>query len=441
MLSTLILLIGNKTQVDVYRKKLQQESNIILEMANTEEESILKVELLEPDIIILSSKIDSINVNAFCKKLRDIQCISRPVIVVISNNPKEDLSKKINILMSGADDFLDASIPDEEFSIRIAAHLRRHIEELSNSNTNLPSNKLVNTNLKRRINLKLNWSLLQICINNLKTYNETYGDLAGNQLLKAFIAIIKSKLTDNDFIGQLANEDFSIITNPTKAESVAEYICRTFDNIVPKFYAPFEAKRGYTIITDDERASLKVPLVNTSIGIVNNTHRQIDNYQTAINIANNMKDLARHQLGSGWLIDRPLLISNEQFSNLKEKPSIIVVETDAALAYLLTTTLEMEGYNVEATISSEDAINLINSIKPNLVIIDAVVHGDNGWNICKYIREQKDLKKTKIIMTTVIHDREQALSEGADLYIPKPYELLALHKWINRLINESYYNY
>lgn len=441
MYSALILFLGDKNQIEIFENKLDLEIPVSIERACNKEEALNKVDLLEPDLILMPTEVDSVSGDMICKELRKVPCLTRPVIVVFSNNPQEDSSKKIEYFVAGADDFLDTSIPDNEFSIRIAAHLRRHIEDLSNSNSNLPATKLINTNLKRRINLNLKWSLIQISINNLKTYNDTYGDLAGNQLLKAFIAIIKSNLTDKDFIGHLGNENFSIITNTAKAEPIAIYVCQTFDKIVPKFYAPFEAKRGYTIITDDERASLKVPLVYTSLGIVSNSYRKIDNYQTAINIANTMKELARHQLGSGWLLDRPLLASNEQISNLNEKHSVVVVETDAALAYLLTTTLEMEGYIVEATVNSEEAIYIINNMKPDLVIIDAMVYGDEGWKICKYIRQQKELLKTKIIMTTVIHDREKAFLEGADLYIPKPYELLALHKWINRLIKESYYNY
>lgn len=438
MYSSLILIVNDPKNIEVCKNKLHQDSTFKIETTQTEDETLESVKLLEPDIILLSTNFNEFDGYSLCKKIREIIFITRPVIVMISNKENEDTSERIEGLRVGADDYLHLSLSEEEFSVRIYAHLRRHIEALSDQTTRLPNSNIINTNLKRKINLKTPWALMLISLNNFQPYNDTYGYLAGSQLLKAFVAITKANMQVGDIIGHISSEEFAIICNPMNAELIAERICRTFDKIVPKFYAPFEAERGFTIITDEERASRKVPLVSVSIGIVSNSYRHLDNYKTAISIANNMKELAKHQIGSGWLLDRPLLSGDEYSVPYKDKPYILVVEPDAALAYLLTTTLEMEGYFVDATSNKEEAINFIKNQHPNLVLIDAVIPGDDGWEICTYIRENETLKNTKIIMATVLHDKEKAFMAGADIYIPKPYELWALHKWINKLISDLY---
>ena len=74
---------------------------------------------------------------------------------------------------------------------------------------------------------------------------------------------------------------------------------------------------------------------------------------------------------------------------------------------------------------------------PALIIIDA---GDlekrNGLNLCYKLKQHKDFQNSKIIVTSIIHDKELVLNAGADLYLPKPYEISNLIKWVDLFIKE-----
>ena len=59
-----------------------------------------------------------------------------------------------------------------------------------------------------------------------------------------------------------------------------------------------------------------------------------------------------------------------------------------------------------------------------------------GLDICKNLKSDKRFENTKIIVTSVLHDKELILDAGADLYLPKPYELLTLMYWIKIFIKE-----
>ena len=52
------------------------------------------------------------------------------------------------------------------------------------------------------------------------------------------------------------------------------------------------------------------------------------------------------------------------------------------------------------------------------------------------IKQQKEFQNTKIIVTSIIHDKELVLNTGADLYLPKPYEIPNLIKWVDSFVKE-----
>ena len=56
--------------------------------------------------------------------------------------------------------------------------------------------------------------------------------------------------------------------------------------------------------------------------------------------------------------------------------------------------------------------------------------------IVKFLPDDTIFKNSNIIMTTVVHEKESILSSGADLYLPKPYEIPFLFEWVERLMNK-----
>ena len=105
---------------------------------------------------------------------------------------------------------------------------------------------------------------------------------------------------------------------------------------------------------------------------------------------------------------------------------IVIVEPDEALELLLRTTLELQGYEV-ATEIEED-------ISPTLFIID-IDEEKMNLNLCKKLK--KIYANSKIIATSNIHNKSTILNSGADLYLPKPYELSGLLLWVTKLLDEN----
>jgi len=112
-----------------------------------------------------------------------------------------------------------------------------------------------------------------------------------------------------------------------------------------------------------------------------------------------------------------------------QKTRILIVEDDAQIASLLNQALKEAGYETFVALDGEMATNIIEEVKPRLVITDLMMPVMDGWQLCKHIREKKS--KVPILMLTALGgsaDVVLGLDSGADDYLVKPFrveELLA----------------
>ncbi len=112
-------------------------------------------------------------------------------------------------------------------------------------------------------------------------------------------------------------------------------------------------------------------------------------------------------------------------------PSLLLIEDDAALAELLEYRFEREGYVVRVTADGDEALDLAAEEVPDLVILDWMIEGTSGIEVCRRLRRDKRTAGVPIIMLTAREaedDRVRGLETGADDYVTKPFsprELLA----------------
>lgn len=108
-------------------------------------------------------------------------------------------------------------------------------------------------------------------------------------------------------------------------------------------------------------------------------------------------------------------------SGERHKETILIVEDDEAMARLVKTYLEREGYDVHIADTGPAAIAMAQSVRPHLVLLDLMLPIRSGLEVCRAIRSQSDVP---IIMVTARRGEEDRLSgfaEGADDYVVKPF--------------------
>ena len=181
----------------------------------------------------------------------------------------------------------------------------------------------------------------------------------------------------------------------------------------------------------DKFAGRRSNFVHSTIGIITNEFIQYRDANQLMHALLQIHRMADMPAKSNYLIERPRITAENAVEN-EINNKIFIIEEDEATRVLLTTILQLQGYDVTAM----DNLEEISSI-PAMVILDA---GDaeefKGLEICRRLRQNPDFDRTKVIVTSSIHDKELVLNAGADLYIPKPYEISNIIKWVQKLFQD-----
>jgi two-component system phosphate regulon response regulator PhoB len=121
-------------------------------------------------------------------------------------------------------------------------------------------------------------------------------------------------------------------------------------------------------------------------------------------------------------------------------PRILIVEDEEALTLLLRYNLEASGYDVETVARGEEAELRLKEQVPDLVILDWMLPGLSGIEICRRLRTRPDTKALPIIMLTARgeeSERVRGLSTGADDYVVKPFSVPELLARVNALLRRA----
>jgi PleD family two-component response regulator len=108
---------------------------------------------------------------------------------------------------------------------------------------------------------------------------------------------------------------------------------------------------------------------------------------------------------------------------------VLVIEDERDVVELLTYNLEKAGYRVIAAGDGESGLALARERRPDLVLLDLMLPGIDGFSVCQALREDFRTHHTPILMLTArgeTRDRVQGLRVGADDYLPKPFSLVEL---------------
>ena len=121
-------------------------------------------------------------------------------------------------------------------------------------------------------------------------------------------------------------------------------------------------------------------------------------------------------------------------------PRILVVEDEADLALLLTYNLEAEGYSAESVERGDEAELRLIETPPDLVILDWMLPGVSGLEICRRLRARDDTRDMPVIMLTARgeeSERVRGLSVGADDYVVKPFSTPELMARVHALLRRA----
>ncbi|NRS50926.1 response regulator transcription factor [Brevibacillus sp. HB2.2] len=104
------------------------------------------------------------------------------------------------------------------------------------------------------------------------------------------------------------------------------------------------------------------------------------------------------------------------------KLTILIADDDPHVRELLRFYLAKEGYNVLACVDGKEASQLLEQESVQLAIVDVMMPGKNGWELCREIREFYDLPVILLTAKGEVRDKEKGFLAGTDDYLTKPFE-------------------
>jgi len=261
-----------------------------------------------PDLIIVNEQSIDIDLIELCKKIRANEDNSITPVLVISSSDEQE--HKIDIMKNSIEYIIPntASIEYIYYSIKNIIRLlsvNRTVSPL----TGLPGNVQIQTELKKRLLRKETFQVLYFDLDNFKAYNDVYGFLKGDEIIKLTARIITKNvhaLEETDvFVGHIGGDDFvGIIDESVDHDKICQDIIAEFDKEIIKYFNDIDIERGYIEVSNRKGIIEEFPLTSISIGVVVADKKNFSNILEIGEVGAQVKHLAKTTMGSSYAIDR-----------------------------------------------------------------------------------------------------------------------------------------
>jgi diguanylate cyclase (GGDEF)-like protein len=260
-----------------------------------------------PDLILLDVMMPEMDGFEVIRRLRAHPMTQGVPIILLT--ALGEMSEKVYGMQLGADDYMTKPFDPRELRARVQAHLKRSEQYLQSSPlTNLPGNHAIEQIVSARIEAREPLAVIYFDLSNFKSYNDRYGWLAGDQIIKRLGEIIVGVVLESGdkdiFVGHVGGDDFVVVTRPEFAEQIGQATLREFDRMVLQFYSAEDRARGYAEMTDRQGNLRRVPIVSLGAAVVTNEHRQLEHPLQIAQIAAELKSYLKTLPGSQVAFDR-----------------------------------------------------------------------------------------------------------------------------------------
>lgn len=261
-----------------------------------------------PQLIIINddnTKIDTIELCAKIRKNEENNII--PIIVLSSNENREF---KIELAKNYVEYYIAKSMGQEYLYYRIRNMFRLLVVNRTISPlTGLPGNTQIQTELKRRMLRGERFVVLYLDLDNFKAYNDVYGFLKGDEIIKFTARTILKNVSNNAktdlFVGHIGGDDFvTILGDETGYEKICQDIISEFDSGVKYFFTEEDYKRGYLKIQNRKGKMEHFPITSISIGVVVADPDRFTNVLEIGEVGAQVKHIAKKYKGSCYATDR-----------------------------------------------------------------------------------------------------------------------------------------
>ena len=305
MIQEIYIIDDDETSVLVFRELFKNDTEYKFISVKSEQIDVALRNI--PTIIIINEDAIDVNTVELCKKIRNDDDNSiTPVIVVSSNSDKEH---RIEILKESVEYYIKKPVNAQYlyYTIKNLGRLlsiNRRISPL----TGLPGNVQIHAELKKRISNRENFSVLYLDLDNFKAYNDVYGFLKGDEIIKytadTIVRCVHNYIHEGAFVGHIGGDDFIAIVPILNCDEICKNIIASFDAHVTKFFTEEDVEKGYIEVANRKGIIEQFPLTSISIGVVEADVGRFANMLEIGEVGAQVKHNAKSVMGSSYFIDR-----------------------------------------------------------------------------------------------------------------------------------------
>ncbi len=271
-------------------------------VAQSGEEGVASALREVPQLLLLDIMLPGIDGFTVVERLRsNVKTAHIPVMML---SARHDTADKVRAFDIEVDDYLTKPFTSEELLARIRTQLRHVRDNLLSPLTGLPSGLRVERAIEQVLQAQRQWSILYLDLDHFKAYNDVYGFVRGNDLIRLFSRITSGVVRDlgneDDFVGHIGGDDFVVITTPQRAETICNALLEHWACESVSYYSREDAARGVLIATDRQNQIRTHGLVSISIGVVTNQQRPIATLEEVGRIAAEVKHKAKSLPGNSY---------------------------------------------------------------------------------------------------------------------------------------------
>jgi len=113
---------------------------------------------------------------------------------------------------------------------------------------------------------------------------------------------------------------------------------------------------------------------------------------------------------------------------------VLIVDDDPDVRTLMNILIKKQGYEVETAFSKQDALSKLENFKPAVILLDVLLSGSDGRELCREIKEDKTMSPVSVIMVSAHPGASENFAQyGADDFISKPINTEVLFKKLDTL--------
>ena len=260
-----------------------------------------------PSLIIINEANIEDNAADICKRIKEDEDNSITPIIVLSDDYEKE--HRLEVLSYGVLNYIILPIDNDYMYFTInnvlkLIYLNRRVSPL----TGLPGNVQIQAEMKKRLLGKEHFAMVYIDLDNFKAYNDVYGFLKGDEIIK-FTAktVLKNVHTDENedsFVGHIGGDDFVAIVGNTDYDKICQNIIADFDSNVLSYFTKEDATKGYIEVENRKGVLEQFPLTSISLAVVEVDPGRFKNVLEIGEVGASVKHLAKTIQGSTYVIDR-----------------------------------------------------------------------------------------------------------------------------------------